>query len=433
MGAQRGYGGTTLTKIGIITQWYDPEGGSAVLPGIISRSLVALGHEVHVLTGFPNYPSGQLHPDYRLRPYQFEEMNGVSVHRVPLMPSHDRSAVKRTTNYLSFAASAAARLDLLRKVDVWLVYSSPATVALPAMVAHWLHRRPYVILMEDLWPDTLADSDYVGPGRRTDLIVRTLHRFCDATYRRASHVAVIAPGMADILAQRGVPQDKLSVIYNWVDERIFRPRPRDPQLAAALGLQGFVVMYAGSMGNLQGLDVAVAALEYLDDIPDLQLVFAGRGIEEPRLRQSAARYAPGRVLFLGQQPVERMIELMPAGDVQLISLRDRPLHRNTMPSKVQTALACGRPIVAALAGDAARLVDESGAGFVAPPGDAPALADAIRRMYELGADKREELGRNGRQFYLDRLSERIGSVALANLLENAARDAPTGRNRPAHR
>ncbi|MFF5182085.1 glycosyltransferase family 4 protein [Micromonospora sp. NPDC000316] len=411
-------------RIGIITQWYDPEGGSAVLPGIISRSLAALGHEVHVLTGFPNYPSGRLSPGYRVRPYQFEMMNGISVHRVPLVPSHDRSAIGRAANYLSFAASTAVRLDLLRKVDVWLVYSSPATVALPAIIARRLHGRPYVILMEDLWPDTLAESDYVRPGRRTDLIIRSLHRFCDAAYRSASSVAVIAPGMADILASRGVPRDKVSVVYNWVDERVFRPRPPDPQLAATLGLQGFVVMYAGSMGNLQGLDVAVDALEYLADIPDLTLVFAGSGVEEARLRERAARYAPGRVVFLGQQPLERMVELMPLGDVQLISLRDQPFLRSIMPSKVQSTLACGRPIVAALAGDAARLVDESGAGFVAPPGDAPALADAIRRMYELGPAKREELGRSGREFYLERLSERVGSIALASHLEKAVAGRP---------
>ncbi|MFG2063050.1 glycosyltransferase family 4 protein [Micromonospora sp. NPDC048871] len=416
-----------MTRIGIISQWYDPEGGSAVLPGIISRSLVALGHEVHVLTGFPNYPSGRLHPDYRLRAYQFEMMNGVSVHRVPLFPSHDGSAVRRTANYLSFAASAVARLDLLRKVDVWLVYSSPATVALPAMVARWLHGRPYVILVEDMWPDTLAESDYVRPGRALDQIVRILHRFCNASYRQATHVAVIAPGMVDILAERGVPRDKLSVVYNWVDERRFRPRPRDPQLAESLGLSGFVVMYAGSMGNLQGLDVVIDAMEHLTDISDLTLVFAGSGVEEQRLRELASGYPPGRVVFLGQQPLERMIELMPLGDVQLISLRDRPLHRKTMPSKVQSSLACGRPIVAALAGDAARLVDESGAGFVAPPGDPRALADAIRRMYELGTEKRQELGRTGRQFYLEHLSERIGSVALANLLEQARGQDPLRR------
>jgi colanic acid biosynthesis glycosyl transferase WcaI len=422
-----------LTRIGIITQFYDPEEGSPVVPGIISRSLVALGHEVHVLTGFPNYPTGRLYPGYRLRPYQFETMHGVSVHRVPLVPSHDRSAVNRATNYLSFAASATARLDLLRRVDVWLVFSSPATVALPALVARWLHRRPYVILVEDLWPDTLAESDYVRPGRRTDLIIRMLHRFCDATYRRASNVAVIAPGMAEILAGRGVPREKLSVVYNWVDERVFRPRPSDPRLAATFGLSGFVVMHAGSMGNLRGLDVAIDALEHLTDIPDLTLAFVGSGVEENRLRESAARYGPGRVVFLGQQPFDRLLELMPLGDVQLISLRDTPLQRSTMPSKVQCVLACGRPVVAAVAGDPARLIQESGAGFVADPGDARALAETIRRMYELGAEKREELGRNGRQFYLDRLSERIGSVALANLLENAARDHVTASRRPARR
>ena len=231
-----------------------------------------------------------------------------------------------------------------------------------------------------------------------------MHRFCDATYRGASSVAVISPGMAEVLAERGVPRCKLSVVPNWVDERVFRPVGRDAELARSLGLSGFTVMYAGSMGNLQGLEIALDALDRLGDLHDLTLAFVGSGVAEPRLRELAARHGEDRVRFLGQQPIERMVPLLALGDVQLISLRDLPLFRSTTPSKIQATLAAGRPVVAAVAGDAARLIDESGAGFTVPPGDANALAAAIRRMYEMGEERREELGRSGRRFYLDRLS-----------------------------
>lgn len=414
-------------RLGVITQWYDPEGGSAAVPGAICRALAALGHEVHALTGFPNYPSGRLHPDYRIRPYRYELRSGVHVHRVPLVPGRDRSPVRRATTYLSYAVSAAARPRILRSVDAWLVHSTPATAALPAIVAETLYQRPYVLLIQDLWPDTVVDSGFVPRGRLLDAAVRGIHAFCDLSYRRASAVVVTAPGMADPIRARGVGADKLSTVPNWVDESVFRPVPRDDALARRLGLDGFVVMYAGSLGNLQDLETAIEAVRLLPDLPDLRLVFAGSGVAEQRLRD-AARGARN-VHFLGAQPPERMADLMALSDVQLISLRDLPLLRSTLPSKVQATLACGRPVVGAAPGDTARLITRAGAGPTVPPGDGPALAAAIRRLHALDAPAREALGRAGHRFYLENLSARVGSAALAEILERAA--APAGKPTPA--
>jgi glycosyltransferase involved in cell wall biosynthesis len=402
-------------RVGMVTQFYDPEGGSAAVPGAIARALVARGHDVHVLTGFPNYPSGQLALGYRVRPYQFEARDGVSVHRVPLMPSHDRSVMRRSTNYLSFALSAAIRPLLLRKADVWLVYSSPATAALPAMVAKTLFGRPYVLLVQDLWPDSVVGSGFVRSGVALRAMIGLLEGFCRASYALSSAVAVTSPGMAKVLGERGVPDAKLAVVPNWVDEALFRPLEA-PAVRPA-GLDGFVVMYGGNIGDLQGLDTAVEALALLPDLPDLRLVFVGSGIAEERLRQAAAR--DRRVVFLGQQPADRMPDLMAASDVQLVSLKDLPLFRSTVPSKLQAVLAAGRPVVAALAGDARQLVEDAGAGVAVAPEDPAALAAAIRRLYELPVAEREALGRRGREYYVNFLSEEVGRVALEGLLGRA--------------
>jgi glycosyltransferase involved in cell wall biosynthesis len=409
-------------RLGMISQWYDPEGGSAAVAGAICRSLAGLGHEMHVLTGFPNYPTGQVYPGYRIRPYQYERRAGVHVHRVPLVPSHDRSAMRRAMTYLSFGASAAARRTILRSVDAWLVYSTPATAALPALVAQALYRRPYVLLVQDLWPDTVVDSGFVRRGRLLGAAVRGIHAFCDASYRRASAVVVTAPGMADAIRDRGVPAGKLSVVPNWVDETVFRPVPRDRALARELGLAGFVVMYAGSLGDLQGLETAIEAVRLLGDLADLRLVFAGSGVAEPRLREAAGGMA--NVVFLGQQPPGRMAGLLALSDVQLVSLRDRPLFHSTLPSKLQATLAAGRPIVGAVPGDAARLVTRSGAGLAVPPGDPVALAAALRQVHALSPGAREAMGQAGRQYYLDFLSARVGGAALADVLTQAAAPAP---------
>jgi glycosyltransferase involved in cell wall biosynthesis len=341
---------------------------------------------------------------------------------VPLVPSHDRSPVRRAVTYLSFAAAASSKLRILRSVDAWLVISSQATAALPAIVARRLYGLPYVLLIQDLWPQTVQESGFVRHQWILRMMVRCLHAFCDASYRRASAVAVTSPGMADALRGRAVRDDKLAVIPNWVDEEIFRPVPPDPELRQRFGLGGFVVMYAGVLGDLQGLETAIDAAAMLRDLPGLRLVFAGTGVAEDRLR-AAAQDAPN-VIFLGQQPVDRVPQLMANSDVQLVSLKDLPLFRATLPSKIQAVLACGRPLVGAVAGDAARIIEESGAGTAVPPGDASALAGALRRLHDLGAEHRNAMGRAGRQYYLDRFSARVGSTALANLVSEA-----TGRPR----
>jgi colanic acid biosynthesis glycosyl transferase WcaI len=409
-------------RIGMISQWYDPEEGSPAVAGAIARSLVALGHDVHVLTGFPNYPIGKVYPGYRMRRYQYEHRAGVHVHRVPLVPSHDRSALRRAGSYLSFAASASTRLGLLRSVEAWLVYSTPATVALPAMLARAVFRRPYVLLIQDLWPDTVTESGFLPKSKALSATTRGLHAFCDASYRHAAAVAVTSPGMAGILIDRGVPAGRLSVVPNWVDETIFRPVRRDKALAYQLGIDGFVVMYAGSLGDLQGLDTVVEAAGLLHDLSDVQFVFVGSGVAEPRLR--AAAEGLDNVIFLGRQPVERMADLMAISDVQLVSLKDLPLFHSTLPSKVQAALASGRVVLGSVPGDAGRLIERSGAGLAVQPGNAPALADAVRRLHAIQPHEREAMGGAGRQFYLHQLSEQVGSATLADLLQRAASGRP---------
>lgn len=405
-------------RLGVISPCYDPEEGSAAVAGAICRGLAGLGHRVHVLTGFPNYPTGRLFPGYRLRRYQYEHRDGVHVHRVPLLPSHDRSPWRRAVTYLSFAAAASCTPRLLRGVEAWLVVCSQATTALPAMVARTLFGRPYVLHIQDLWPQTVVDSGFLRRGPLLSGVVHGLQAFCDASYRRAAAVAVTSPGMATALAARGVRDSALWVVPNWVDELLLRPVPPDPALAARHGLTGFVVMYAGSLGDLQGLETALEAVRLLPDLPELRLALVGSGVAEDRLR--AAARGDGRILFLGQQPPADIPALLALGDVQLVSLKDLPLFRTTLPSKLQATLACGRPIVGAVAGDAATLIEGSGAGLAVPPGDPGALAAAIRRLYSLGAPSRAAMGHAGRRFYLDHLSARVGAGVLGDLLVHAA-------------
>lgn len=401
-------------RIAFVTQWFDPEGGSAAIPGAVARSLQDRGHDVRVVTGFPNYPHGTLYDGYRVRPRLREVVRGVQVTRVPLYPSHDRSPVRRGLNFLSFMLSASTiGAWSARRCDVALVYSTPATVGLAGVVLRRVFRRPFVLYVQDLWPDTVTATGMV-PARLAGIVERLLDPCCRLVYRAAGRIAVISPGMKDLLVERGVPADLIDVVYNWVDEDVFRP------IDAAPSSGRFEVMYAGNLGDVQGLETALHAVASLDDLPDLHLRLVGDGVARPRLQELAASLGiDERVHFEGVHDVAVMAQTLASADVQLVSLTDDPLFHITMPSKIQAILACGRPLISSAPGDAGRLTLESGAGCATGAGDVAALADALRGLHALSEEELAELGRRGREFYERRLSASVGAAALEAALGSA--------------
>ncbi|MBB1052557.1 glycosyltransferase family 4 protein [Dietzia sp. CW19] len=404
-------------KIGILSHWFDPEGGAAAGPGTIARALQARGHEVDVLTGYPIYPAGRVFDGYRIRPYMRETIRGVNVHRVPAYPSHDDNAARRMANYLSYGASSTLSAPaILGKSDVVFVYSSPATAATAAGPLRALKGIPYVMQIQDLWPDTVTSSGFVddSTGSRME---RALHVFCNETYRRAAHVAVISPGMADVLQSRGVPAEKISVVPNWAEESSFRPVPRNEELSAQLGIdREFTIMYAGNLGEMQNLDAFLDAASILRNRSDIGFVLVGAGVRGDALAERVTKERLDNVTFVGPQPFDKMADILALADVQLISLKDVPLYRITMPSKVQANMAAGLPIIAAVAGDAARVVEDADCGRSVAPGDANALASTISELADMNPAAREELGRKSRDYYTSHFSEKAVGDSLEKLL-----------------
>lgn len=387
-------------RIAFISQWFDPEQGSAALPGVIARALAGRGHEVHVLTGFPNYPQGSLYDGYSVRPYQHESMDGLEVHRAPLWVNHDDRAIRRAGNYLSFAAGASAvALSRLPSVDVSWVHGTPATTAIPALTLKRRRGTPFVLHIQDLWPDTVTASGFMAAGR-AGRVERALNRFCNATYRSAQHIAVTAPTMMDRLLERGVHQTKLSYLPNWADEAAFRPVENRAAAKLSLGIDGrFTLMYAGNFGEFQALDTVVRAAERLRHRDDLQFVLVGGGVEEERLKAAVREADLRNVRFIGSQPFHGMAEVLAAGDAQLVSLKDRPLSRMTLPSKLQATLAAGRPLIGAIAGDAARVIQESGAGVCVTPGSDAELARAVEKLAAMDREALESMAVAARRHY----------------------------------
>lgn len=407
-------------KIGIVSQWYDPE--PAHLPNNLAVELAARGHEVRVLTGFPNYPEGRIYPGYRQRWGHKATTDGVTVRRVPLYANHDSSAVKRAGNYLSFAAtSSIAASRYLSDVDVVYVYLTPATVFAAPNLLKRLHGVPSVIHVQDIWPESVTESSMAPKGYAGRMIDRTLHAAMRRVYQAAAGVAVIAPTMRDMVLARGADPDTTQVVLNWADETLFHPIGATEAARTDIGYRDrCTVMYAGTMGPFQNIEATVRAAAALRDSHQLDLVLVGSGIAEQSARALAEQLDATNVRFLGRRPAADMAALYGAADYQLVTLRNLPIFRGTIPSKLQAALACGSPVVVSVPGDCAALVENNGVGLACPPDDWQALADRLAQAAKVPPAERAEMGHRARRVYEAQMSRTAGIDQLEDMLREAS-------------
>jgi colanic acid biosynthesis glycosyl transferase WcaI len=392
------------------------------LPAALARGLFERGHEVDVVTGFPNYPTGAVADGYAIRPRLVERTDGVRVTRVALYPSHDARPGRRLANYGSFAASAALLgvTSAFRGLDALWVNYSPVTVALPMFMQTLTRGTPCVVHALDLWPDTLTASGFSSanaPGGR--MLTRALHGVSDAMYRAAEKVAYISPGVGEILMERGVPQSKLAYAPMWANESLFKPCEASNDHRYGLGADEVALVYAGTLGRAQDLETLIRACAQLDDLPFTCLI-AGAGTEEARLRGLADSLEASRVRFLGRLPESEMPALLAASDINYVALNGHPLARITMPSKLQGIMAAGRPVLGSLLGDAASVVTDADAGWVIHPGDVAALAGQLRGAVLSGRARLADLGRSARAYYVREFSYEQGVGRIESLLVGAA-------------
>ncbi|MBI3200153.1 MAG: glycosyltransferase family 4 protein [Myxococcales bacterium] len=413
--------GASPLTIAFVMISFDPEPGAQHgLP--LARWLMARGHRVNVLTSFPQYPAGRTYPGYRQRPFLREVMHGVPILRVPIYPSHDTSALRRVATYGSFAASATLiGVPMLGRADVVFLYDPPPTTGVPAVALSVLRRAPVVHHIADMWPETVTESGMLRSEAARKFAHVSIGAYCKALYSHAHHVSVLSPGFKRLLIDRGVPERKVSVIYNWADGA-FRPLPKDPEYARALGVTGrFNVVYAGNVGPLQNIEILVRAAALLKAQPDVQIHVVGTGPLLERVKAVANEVGATNVNFIPRQPFADMARVHALADVLVVHLRDVPFLRATIPSKTQVSMACGRPVLMAARGDAPDLILRARAGCACEPDNPEALAAEILRMHALRGIELEAMGRNGRQYYENHLSLDASATAMESLFWDAAR------------
>jgi len=374
-----------------LTQYFPPETGAPPARlGAMVAELVALGHHVEVVTGVPNYPTGSVFPGYGGRLYQRDTWAGATVHRVWLYAAAG-SGLKRAVNYLSFTATCMVGLVRTGPADWLFVESPPLPIIVPAVVFARLRRTAVVLNVADLWPDSMVHLDMSLPG----WVLKSLEALERWAYRRADVVTAITDGVRERLEAKGVPTAKLAFLPNGVDTRLFTPTDPDDALVRELGLEGRqVVLYAGTHGFAHGVEVVLRAAELLAG-GDIVFLLVGDGSEKPALQARARELGLDNVVFLPPVPLEGVARLLSISTVALATVRGGELFQATRSAKVLPAMAAGRPVVYSGDGEGGRIVADTGAGLVTPPGDAGALAAAVGRICDDGS-LAADLGRNGR-------------------------------------
>ena len=403
------------TRVLLLTQWFDPE---PTFKGMVfARELVRQGFEVEVVTGFPNYPGGKLYPGFRMRALSKEFIDGVQVTRVPLYPSHGKSAVGRLLNYVSFAASALFYGILgAKRSDVLYAYHPPLTVGIAAVLIGLVRRIPIVYDIQDMWPDTLRATGMFS----NEIALRVVTRICDWVYRQVDRIVVLSPGFKRLLVERKVPESKIEVIYNWCAEDALAAPGGAPPLGLA-DKSRFHILFAGNMGKAQALDAVLETARILQaKAPNLAFVFLGGGVEVDHLKEISEGAGLSNVTFLPSVPMSEVGRYLSAADVLLVHLKQDPLFRITIPSKTQAYMAVGKPILMAVDGDAADLVMQSAGGRIACSEDPESIADAALALAQTSEEERSAMAERNKRFYREKLSLVVGVRRFAKLFNQLA-------------
>lgn len=378
----------------IVTQYFWPENFRI---NDLAEALRIRGHQITVLTGIPNYPSGYFFKGYGFFRRTRETWQGVDIVRAFLLPRGRASSIMLGLNYLSFAwfASILARFRLRGSFDAIFVFEvSPITVGIPAIVASRRFNAPIVFWVLDLWPESLTAAG----GIRAPWILRAVDHLAKWIYRNCSRVLVQSRAFVPEIKRHGVPDSQIQYFPSW-GEALFQPLQYPDYSLLPLLPGGFKILFAGNLGEAQDLPAVLRAAEFLRDHKDIHWLIVGDGRIAGWAKCEVQRRNLSQVHFLGRHPVELMPHFYAAADALLLTLKREPIFGLTIPGRLQSCLACAQPILAMLDGEGARIVEESGAGLTCPAGDADGLANQALKLAAMSKIERTTMGQNGRDYY----------------------------------
>ena len=378
----------------VVSQYFWPE--NFRINDLVAE-LVNRGHQVTVLTGLPNYPDGKLFKQFRDNPTFYSHYEGAEVIRVPLMP-RGKSGITLALNYLTFAISAST-LGLWklqgRKFDVIFTFqTSPVTVGIPAVILRATKKIPMVFWILDLWPESLEAVGAV----RSKIILHLIGKLVANIYNRSDLILVQSKSFIPAIAKYIAPSARVQYFPSWSD-LAFNVESSKAAIEILEKKDCFTIVFTGNIGEAQDFPAILDAAEKLKHFSNIRWLIVGDG----RMAEWVAGEVKSRELYdcvflLGRFPIDRMPSFFKHADALLVTLKNEPIFALTIPGKLQSYLAAGKPILAMINGEGARVVDESGSGITCSAGNSQLLADAVLRLSAMSSEERDVMGKKGLEY-----------------------------------
>ncbi len=368
-------------KIVVICHYFPPEiGAPSARIYEMARHWADLGNEVHVVTCFPNHPTGIIPDEYKGMKYKYETMDGINVHRNYVYATPNKGFVKKTLGHISFMISSVViSMRKIKNPDV-IITSSPTFFSIFSGYWYSLRKKaPFILEIRDLWPAAMIELGVMKEGFITNILEKMELYF----YRKCKRLIMVTKSFKDNVVNRGIDGDKVYVITNGVDQELFYPREKSKLLIDKYNLKDkFVISYVGAHGISQNLSTILKVAKALTNDKDIQFLFIGEGAEKDKLKESVHEQNITNVKFIDSQPKEMIPEFYCTSDICLIPLKNIELFKTFIPSKMFEIMACSIPIVASLEGEAADILNDSKSALVVEPDNPEKIKQAIVRLKE---------------------------------------------------
>ena len=404
-------------RVVIVSQYFWPE---SFIINQVAEELARQGHQLTVLTGKPNYPDGEIYQGYQQRGTVHEKVGEIEVIRVPLRPRSSADAKALLLNYLSFIWSGLTRFPSLlkgREYDAVLVFApSPITSAIPAIPIKYLKHAHLAVWVQDLWPESLSATGFI----KNKSVLKLVRYLVKGIYAASDTLLVQSQAFANPIAEL-TKQEKIHYFPNVINDMLEKKSEIDidkiPKELIEYLERYFCLVFAGNIGKAQSIKTLIDTAEKLVILSDVRIVMVGAGSELAWAKSEVKKRALQNILFTGSFSIEAMPTIFRRAEALLVSLNAQPIFSYTIPSKVQAYMSAGRPIMASINGEAARVIREAKAGLTSPAEDAEGLAGQITRLFEMPEQDRDIMATNSRQYFLENFEMSQQCENLIRLLE----------------
>lgn len=392
-------------KILVVTQYFWPEDFRI---NDICEGLIEKGHDVEVLTGIPNYPYGKFYDGYSFLKKGKKEYKGIKIKRVPIIPRGKDGVIKLALNYISYTVSASiATLGLMfnRYDRVFVFQLSPITLAIPGIIISKIKKIPSTIYIQDLWPESLYCIKEVSSER----VKYILDRICMKIYNSFDNVLITSNGFSEKLIDKGMEKDKIRYLPQWA-EAFYMTEDDNEELESEL----LTVTFAGNIGKAQSINTIIEAAKLAKNNKKIKWQIIGDGSEFENVKKLVREYSLEETVYmLGRKPAEDMPMYFSNSNGLIVTLANEDILKSTLPAKVQSYMASGKPIIGAISGEGNYVIRESNCGLVGEAEDYRTLYDNVIKLYNMNFDERKKLGENGKKFFKENFNREI----LLNKLE----------------